>query len=180
MLPQEQSAAQQRVPLNTYWDHTTACIFEKYFIHLFWQMMHIRQGIWFMYHELRYSCSTFYRTWHCDLNGLWYRKGREYVKISLIVTFNLAVEDIFVVFFREYTNEKNTVPEQFLLPWGFSTCLRSLSLGSSGRCSHYKMWHRSAVTHTDTTDNLLTSLQTYVTICPVQLQTTVLSLFLNT
>lgn len=44
LLPQEWSAAQRRVPLNTYWDHTTACMFEKDFIHLFWRMMHVRHG----------------------------------------------------------------------------------------------------------------------------------------
>lgn len=166
MLPQEWSAAQRWVPLNTYRDHTVVCTFEKVLIHSdVWcttvtgriRVLRIKECI------ARHILSLW-----CESSGA--QKDREYVKMSFDMSF-LPLADIFFVFFifssqwiYEWVKHcGRAVPSA---PRGFSTCLRSLSLGSSGGCSHYAMWHRSSVTHTDTSDSLLPSVETYVLTSP--------------
>lgn len=72
LLPQEWSAAQRRVPLNIYWDHTTACMFEKtFFIYSDVWCTSDRLGLTRVAWIKEQSERTFYRTfWRCELKAL--------------------------------------------------------------------------------------------------------------
>lgn len=111
MLPQEQSAAQWKILLNTYWDHTIACMFEKA----------CNSSI--MMYDAHQSSNNLCRE-HIlqDIFGIeiwkpWWMKGGVVVKIGLIWTFLSAVAGFFFDVFPVSIGMSKTLwKEQSLSP----------------------------------------------------------------
>lgn len=128
MLPHEWSAARWRVLLDTYWDHTIACMF-KMTAHIYPDTWHtsVTGGSHFLW--IKDVPEPFVQgvlaLWR-ENSEEWKREG-ETVNLRLILTFLSVVADIFLGFFQwayEWIKHcARTVPR---FPWGLSTCLRFL------------------------------------------------------